>query len=198
MKDFRSALIPALALTAMFGLAACSDGHSKTEKPASGDALPADLTLAPLQNCPQASILQQAQTVTLFLPGRSDIAAQISTARMNNLSGACTLNKPKKALEVQFTVQFSANNGPANAGKPIILPWFVAITKGDQIIEKQDYKITLRFNGNMSTAVATSKPIKIEVPNIPASAALEILTGFQMSQAQLDYQAANPTASLLP
>lgn len=194
MKDFRSALVPCAAFACVLSLAACGGGHPKT----GGSDLPADLTLAPLQNCPQTAILHQTQTVTLFLPGRSDIAAQRSIARMDGLSGVCTLKKGQHALEVKFTVNFVANNGPANAGRPITLPWFVAVTRGDQIIEERDYAVTLKFNGNMSVAVAKSKPVKIEVPDQPDSQQIDILTGFKMTNAQLAYATAHPEAALLP
>ena len=194
MKDFRSALISFAAFACVLSLAACGGGHPKT----GGSDLPADLTLAPLQNCPQTAILRQTQTVTVFLPGRDDIAAQRTTAKMDGLSGACTVKKADHALEVKFTVNFAASNGPANAGQPIILPWFVAITRGDHIIEERDYTATMKFNGNMSVAVATSKPVKIDVPDQPDSAQIEILTGFRMSQAQRAYAAAHPNAGLLP
>ena len=161
--------------------------------PGPANAMPAD----PTTYCPQVAVLQQAQTVTLFLPGRSDVASQISTAQMTNVSGSCIYIKKHKAglLEVQFTNNFLADNGPANNGQPITLPWFVAITDGSQIIEKKDYQITLSFNGNMSTTAASSQPVKIELAAVPSSAKLQILTGFEMTQAQLAYSAAHPNAA---
>ena len=201
MKDFRAALTSSAALACVLSLAACGGGHPKAKMPAApatGAELPASLTLAPLQNCPQTAILQQAQAVTLFLPGRSDIAAQVSTVRMSGISGACTQDGKHGALNVRFTVNFTANNGPADEGRSITVPWFVAITQGDRIIEKQVLQVKLAFNGNMSVATAQSKPVKIEVPDTPESAGLEILTGFKMTAAQLAYAAAHPNAGLLP
>ncbi len=140
-------------------------------------------------------MLQQAQTVTLFPPGRSDVASQISTAQITGISGDCAYKKEHNALDVSFTTNFLADNGPANEGQPITLPWFVAITKGNHIIDKHEYQITLSFNGNMSTTAETSKPVKIELPPIPSTANLEILTGFEMTPDQLSYAAAHPTAA---
>lgn len=191
--------MPSLALACTLSLAACGGNHPKdVPAPTTGADLPTSLTLAPLQNCPQTAILQQAQAVTLFLPGRSDIAAQRSTIRMTGISGSCQTNGKKKALKVQFTVHFAANNGPANEGRPLTQPWFVAITQGDRIIDEQTFNVTLAFNGNMSVTTAQSKPVKIEVPDAPESAKLAILTGFKMTKAELAYAAANPTAGMLP
>ncbi len=161
--------------------------------PSPANAMPAD----PTTYCPQVAVLQQAQTVTLFLPGRSDVASQISTAQLSNVSGDCVYQKKhhEGLLEVRFTSNFLADNGPANNSQPITLPWFVAITKGSQIIEKQDYQITLKFDGNMSIAAASSKPVKIELPAVPDSAGIQILTGFEMTPEQLAYAAAHPGAA---
>ncbi|MDE2319671.1 MAG: hypothetical protein KGK02_08235 [Rhodospirillales bacterium] len=161
--------------------------------PGPAGAMPAD----PTSFCPQVAVLQQAQTVTLFLPGRSDVASQVSTAEITSVSGDCVPQKKHKTtiLEVKFTNNFLADNGPANNSQPITLPWFVAITKGSQIIEKKDYQITLTFNGNMSVAAASSKPVKIELPAVPDSAGLQILTGFEMTPDQLSYAAAHPSAT---
>ncbi|MDE2238362.1 MAG: hypothetical protein KGJ73_00345 [Rhodospirillales bacterium] len=166
---------------------------STVSTPSPASAMPAD----PTTYCPQVAALQQAQTVTLFLPGRSDVASQITTAQLTSVSGDCVYRKKGKGgiLKVTFTNNFLADNGPANNGQPITLPWFVAITNGDQIIEKKDYQITLKFNGNMSTAAASSKPVKIELAAVPASADVQILTGFEMTPDQLAYAAAHPNAA---
>lgn len=197
MKDFRSALLPAASLACLLSLAACGGGHPPHAKPANGAAPVAGTASDPTNFCPQVAVLRQAQTVTLFLPGRGDVASQISTAQLTSVSGACVFKKKDKSpiLEVKFTNNFLADNGPANNGQPITLPWFVAITKGSQIIDKKEYQITLKFNGNMSTTVATSKPVKIDLPATPDSADLEILTGFEMTPDQLTYAAAHPNAA---
>ena len=197
MKDFRSVFTSALMLACTLSLAACGASHPKA-RPDTGAQLPDIVRQAALQNCPQPAVVQQAQTVTLFLPGRTDIAAQIATVRMDGLSGSCTFNPKKKLLNVKFVVKFSAVNGPANENQPITLPWFVALTRGDQIIQEQRFQAKLAFDGNMSVATATSKPIKVEAPNDPASAGLEILLGIKMTPEQQAYQAAHPTAALLP
>lgn len=197
MKDFRFAPLPAAALVCLLSLTACGGG-GPSAKLADNSSSPHGKPMGPdpTSFCPQVAVLQQAQTVTLFLPGRSDVASQISTAQLSSVSGDCVYQKKHKAgvLEVRFTSNFLADNGPANNDQPITLPWFVAITRGSQIIEKQDYQVTLKFDGNMSIAAASSKPVKIELPAVPDSAGVQILTGFEMNPDQLGYAAAHPSA----
>lgn len=197
MKNFRPVLAPAAALLSLLALAACGGGGDKHPDTSSADATPADGAAPdPTKFCPQVAVLQQAQTVTLFEPGRSDVAGQISTGRITGVSGACTTmtKKRQKLLQVKFTASFLTDNGPANHGQPVSLPWFVAITKGDQIIQKQDYTATLKFDGNMSTTALTSKPIKIVLPQDEQSADVQVLVGFEMTPDQLAYAQAHPSA----
>lgn len=195
MKDFRPALLSAASLVCLLGLAACSGGKSTPPKTADAGTAPPPQPAAlfdtetstptQLQFCPQTAILAQAQSMTLFLPGRSDIASMVSTARLSNIAGSCSYNKKRNALEIAFKLTFTATNGPANHGQDITLPWFTAITYGDNILRKKDYQTTLHFDGNLSTATTTTKTINIEVPARETSADLSILAGFQMTPEQL-------------
>ncbi len=172
MKDSRLSVrfVPLLALAALGGCAGANSGPTP-----------------PLQ-CPQTAVLQQAQTMTMFLPGHEgDVGAKLTTAQITGVAGSCTLEKAKHAVLVKVQAGFAASNGPANQGKPLTLPFFAAIVRGDKIIDKQTYNITLKFKGNESQAQAISRDVKIELPNIPASADSQILIGFQMTQSQLAY-----------
>jgi hypothetical protein len=144
--------------------------------------------------CPQVAVLQQAETVTQFLPGRTDVAAQITTAQITGVAGACVTSHDDDVLRVTFRAGFVASNGPANHEATLHLPYFVALTRGDHIIQKQDYTIVVHFNGNASTAVATSKPATIEVGNVGSSQDVQVLIGFEMTPEQLSYAAAHPLA----
>ncbi len=187
MKNFRL-----LILAALIPLAGCG---SSAHKPATtAKAATAEKGPPPLY-CPQVAVLQQAQTLTLFLPNRQDVAARVSTAQITGVSGVCKLEKKKNAVLVTVHISFLADNGPANNGAPLTLPWFTAITAGDNIIQKVRYDQTLKFAGNSTTAGAMAKPVKIELPNVPDTANTEILVGFQETQDQLAYAAAHPGAT---
>jgi hypothetical protein len=149
----------------------------------------------PAMFCPQVAVLEQAQTLTLFLPNRADVAARISTAQITGVSGVCKLEPKKHALVMTVNTSFMADNGPANNFKPLSLTWFAAITSGNNIIQKTDYTRVFNFDGNSSAVSGTAKPIKVELPNVPASANTEILVGFEETPEQLAYAAAHPNAA---
>jgi hypothetical protein len=145
--------------------------------------------------CPHVAVLQQAQQVTEFLPGRSDVAAEITTARITGVAGACILHKGRHELAVNLKAGFAASNGPADHDAPVTLPYFVAITDGDTILSKAEYRLTLKFDGNASRAEATSKPVNLVMPGNNASERLDVLVGFEMTPEQLAFAAAHPMAT---
>jgi hypothetical protein len=182
MKNLRA---PALA--AILLLAACGGSPHKPDGSAKKGQTPFF--------CPQVQVLEQAQTLTLFLPDRQDVAARITTAQILPPSGVCKFEEKKNAVLVTVNTTFLADNGPANNNAPLALPWFTAITAGSNIIQKTNYTQNLTFDGNSSTASATAKPVKIELPNDPANVDAQILVGFEESPDQLAYAASHPNAA---
>jgi len=153
-----------LAALALLALAACADD---------------DDTAGPAMYCPPVAVLAQANTLTQYLPGRRDAGGQITTATLTGVAGACTLNKKSQQVTVTFKAGFAATNGPADHGHTVTLPYFVAFTYGDEIVTKSAYSIDVAFDGNISTATASSKTISQTFPNIPENINGQILVGFQ-------------------
>ncbi len=167
MKPFLLAVLPALALTACNG---------------TQPAIPGAQT--PL-------VLQQTQEIFEFLPGRSDIAAEITDAKITGVAGKFILNNKTHVLTVVFKAGFAATNGPANNSAPVTLPYFVAVTQGDNIISKTDYSITLNFDKNATTANATSDAVKLKFSNLDQDPPVQVLVGFEMTPDQLAYTSAH-------
>jgi len=188
MKNFR-----VLALAALLPLSACGGGGGG----GGGGQKSAHAGGKPVVHffCPQVAVLQQAQTLTLFLPNRQDVAARVSTAQITGVSGSCKLQGNQRTVLVTVNTAFLADNGPANNGAPLDLPWFAAITVGDHIIQKNEYTQHLSFNGNVSSVSATAKPVKVQLPSIPDTQNVQILVGFEETPDQLAYAASNPNAA---
>ena len=195
MKEMRRshALIALLAAT---GLAGCSHHNQPDAGPAVLPAnLQADFTPDQTANCPQVAVLQQAQPLTLFAPNRTDVGGQISTAQITGLNGACVVNTKTNTMTVSLSPALLADNGPANQGAPLTLPWFVSISRGDQIIDKHVYATTLTFDGNVTQTAMAGRTVKVDLPDSPDSAGIDILVGFQETPDQLAYAAAHPNAA---
>jgi hypothetical protein len=159
-------------------------------------ALAACATPAPLvTNCPNVAVLAQGSSLTEFLPGRDDVAAQITQAKITGVAGSCTLVKHKKQhfLQVVFQAGFAATNGPANTSQSLALPYLVSVSQGDDIISVSGGTIVLNFDGNASTAAATTKPVTLKFPDTPDTAATDVLVSFHLTPDQLAYNASHQT-----
>ncbi len=163
-----------LALLALSALAACS-----AEPPIS-------------TNCPNVAVLEQGSTLTTFLPGRTDIAAQIISARITGVAGTCQLLKKKNELKVTFQAGFAATNGPANTSANLVLPYLISTSVGNNILSVTNNTIPLKFNGNESAAAATTKPLTVVFPNTSTTADTDVLVSFHLTPDQLAYNNAHP------
>ncbi len=168
--------------------------HAALLLPVSGLlALAACATTPPIStNCPNVAVLEQGSTMTVFLPGRQDVAAEVSHAQITGVAGSCQLEKNKHELRVTFQAGFAATNGPANTSSTLVLPYLVSLSQDDNIVRVTDYEIPLKFNGNASAAAATTKPFTYVLPNVPETATLDILVSFHLTPEQLAYNSAHP------
>ncbi|OZB39924.1 MAG: hypothetical protein B7X48_06655 [Acidiphilium sp. 34-60-192] len=164
MESAVSGLKRVAVLAAPLLLAACSGSHEKT-------AL----------FCPTVSVLTQANQMVKARGDATSVGAREISARITGVAGRCATHGKNGVLTV-FRVGFAATRGPALIGDQITLPYFIVLTQGDQIIGKQIDPITFDFKNGRNRAVATTKPIKIEMPNAPVSAQQEALIGFQFKQ----------------
>lgn len=170
----RHASIPAAVL--LLCLATCADD----------DALPGKLY------CPTVSRVEQLSSLTRFLPSSEDVTAEVTEAHITGVAGSCDLEPAKHEVLVSFKAGFSATNGPANHGATVDLPYFVSVTQGDTVVSKVPYSIPITFDGNITTATAVSKTVKVELPNVRLTQDTEVLVGFQLSPEQLAYATDHP------
>jgi hypothetical protein len=167
----------AAALIALLALTACDNGDS-------------DKT--PKFYCPTVQRLDQTSHLTAFLPSRDDVTAEITSATITGVAGACVYEPDKQAVRLTFKAGFTATNGPANNDAPLNLPYFVAVVYGQTILSKQLYSVPLSFDGNVSTASAISKNLTVELPNVRQNNHVQVLVGFQLTPEQQIYAADHP------
>jgi hypothetical protein len=161
MKPIKAAL-----LLAPLALAACSSGHK------------------PALYCPQVAVLSEASHIIRSAGDRNDVAARLVDARITGVAGACKTAGKHRAL-LTFRIGFAATSGPKATAPTATLTYFIALTQGDAIIDKKLYPVRFDFKNGATQAVATTTPIKIALPNVPRSAAQQVLVGFQMSSQEL-------------
>jgi hypothetical protein len=140
--------------------------------------------------CPNLAVQEGTSRVTVFAAGaEGDAGAAIAAARVTGVAGSCRMIPGEFGLRITVRASFEATGGAAYDGGPVVLPYYVAIVDGTQVVEKQLYTITLN-PGAGGTAVMP--PVIVETPDFRATAKEEILVGFQLSPEQLAYAQANP------
>ena len=168
---FRCLRVPAVLL-GMLALNGCGGGGDK---------------FAPA--CPARSFLAAGADLTRFGgSGGHDVTDMAFSARMTGLSGGCK-RSGSDLVTVTFTVAMEVQRGPAAGSRNVSLPFFVAVTEGSQILDRQDYVIPASFKGNMDTMTMVSDTITLNVPysKDKSAAAYKVYVSFSLTQEELDY-----------
>jgi hypothetical protein len=140
--------------------------------------------------CPAAVILADAGQMTVFRPGASqDLAGEAYRVAMVGTSSDCTINKKTGETGSSLRLSFRATRAPSADAAHYTVPYFVAVTQGDQLIEKRILQVSFDFARGASLATFSESPddFDIHVENGHQPYEYELMAGFQMTPAQVDY-----------
>ncbi|HWA92024.1 MAG TPA: hypothetical protein VG889_18430 [Rhizomicrobium sp.] len=145
--------------------------------------------------CPDANILVPASAVTVFRTGApADPSGELYTVWMSNAYTGCDFDKDKPATDSHVRIHFKATRAAGGEAGTYKVPYFVAVThKGSRIMTKKLFIASVTF-GPGETRTEFEDTVDSTVINIARGAKVgeyEILTGFQLTQAQLDYNVKN-------
>ncbi len=160
-----SRLLTPLALA---GLACCS--------------APAPNTFAPV--CPEARALPGADQVTYRRPGGGQDLTDVQlSAQITSAAGSCEYGDSPSIVDASLRLTMRFQRGPAAPTRQANIPWFVAVTRGDRILDKRVRVIRVDFPPNVDTATATTAPVDMTFPISPSSSAAvyTIWVGFQLA-----------------
>ncbi len=136
--------------------------------------------------CPRAGVLADAADLTRYRGGGHDLTDLVLDARITGVSGDCT-RADRRQLDVTVTVGMQVVRGPAAAGQPLEVPFFVAVSQGGAVLDKQVYRLSPGFGPNADTVRLTSDPVTISLPIGPdrLGSAYDVVVGFQLTQDEL-------------
>jgi hypothetical protein len=155
-------------------VAACGTGSSSREP-----------ALAP---CPRVTILADGADITRYRPGApTDLAAMVVDGRMAGVSFTCDYVRGG-GVEVKIAAIMDVERGPASRGNRAELPWFLAVTSGDdsQLVERKDATLLVNFEGNQTRARVTSAPIAISFQAGRSPADYRVRLSFALTAEELD------------
>jgi hypothetical protein len=178
MKYHLARLAAATALAATLG--SCSTYHSVASYVGSDKSI----------TCPDAAILASTSSLPAFaMKNGSDPSIVVYTVAMTNVVTRCIYNKGEKTADARVRINFRAARPSGGAQASFRAPYFLAVSEGGDIVAKNIYWAEVVFAAGAtqtegetiveSTTVAVAKDKHIYD--------YHLLTGFQLTQAQLDY-----------
>jgi hypothetical protein len=161
--------------------------------------LAAAISLLPLVNCggpdpdrfpppcPQPSIPRDLGDLHIFRGAGRDITDNILDGRITGISGSCTRDTTAVTV-VTLSVNLNLTRGPANPRRTADVSYFVAVSDGDTILDKQVYTLQAEFPPNTERLRLEGDPVQLRLPVTPqkTAAAYRVTVGFQLTPAQLE------------
>ena len=145
--------------------------------------------------CPDYLVIAEAANLVRFLdgPGRDLIDIDFET-EITRVQLACTsyIDRRTRAgtLEVDVTVTFLAQRGPANRSREGRFDYFISVVGRDQkILYREAFAINVGFPGNKTRVLLRSEPVTLEIPITPkqGSRSFLIFAGLKLSRGELEF-----------
>ena len=141
-----------------------------------------------LAPCPRVTILAEGADITRFRPGAPpDLAAMLVDGRIAGVGVTCDYIRGG-GVEVKVAAIMDVERGPATRGNRAELPWFLAVTSGDdsQLVERKDARLLVNFEGNQTRARVTSPPETLVFPAGRNPAEYRVRVSFALNAEELD------------
>jgi hypothetical protein len=145
--------------------------------------------------CPSANILAPTSALTVFRANApQDPSGELYTVWMSDVKSDCDYDKDEISTASRMRIHFKASRPAGGEGGNYRVPYFVAVThKGSRVMTKKLFIADVSFApGQTSTEfVDEVGPTEIKIGRDNKVGEYEILMGFQLTQAQLDYNTKN-------
>lgn len=161
-----------LSLLSLAALAGCSGSDKNAFAPA----------------CPRAAILGDAADLVRYRDGGGrDLTDLVLAGRILSVSGDCKPGDSPRQLATTMQVAFQVTRGPAMARREGDVSIFVAVSEGDQILDKKLFPVHAMFPSNTDTIRLTTDAIPMVLPISPdkSGAAYALTAGFQLTSEEL-------------
>lgn len=137
--------------------------------------------------CPVAEVLPGAGDLALYRPGGGhDLRDVQIEGTVLGASGACKDGDKTGTVAATLTMRIRFQRGPAAPSRQANIPYFVAVARGDQILDKAVRVAKATFPMNVDTVTVTTEPLSLTLPVGPdrSAAGYQIWVGFQRTAQQ--------------
>jgi hypothetical protein len=141
--------------------------------------------------CPAAALVPSLADLTRYASdhpgGGRDLTDLVVQARVIRIDGSCAAGDSAGTIDAKVQVSIAVQRGPAMSGREADVPVFVAVTKGDDVRDKQILPVHVVFPPNVDRLNLTSPVVDLILP-VDASvtgAAYKVIAGFQLTPDEL-------------
>ncbi len=137
--------------------------------------------------CPVASIPRDFGDLHRFRGNGRDLTDSVLEGRITGLDGSCTRDGPTTTVAT-VSVGIELTRGPAAPGRTTDVSYFVAVSEGEQIIDKRVYTLHAEFPANTDRLRLAGDQVELRLPVTPekTAAAYRVSVGFQLTPAELE------------
>lgn len=148
--------------------------------------------------CPRADLLWEAADLTRYVDtaaaANQDVRGLVLSGRFLGIPAKCQAGSRPTEVTADVGVVIQLARGPAMQGRVVDVPFFLAVTEGGRILDKQNYQAHITFPPNVDNFTYTSESVHMIFPvdATKSAAVYTVLAGFQLTPAELDYNRAHP------
>jgi hypothetical protein len=137
--------------------------------------------------CPVVSILGDAADLARYRGPSQDLTDMVLSGRITGLSGSCKRANKGRTVLTTVSVALDLTRGPAAPGRVADAAYFVALTRGEDIIAKQVFPLRAAFPPNTDRVRLSGDEVEVPVPNggPQGAAAYSIRVGFELTPQEL-------------
>jgi hypothetical protein len=137
--------------------------------------------------CPRPAILQDANDLQRFRGAGRDFLDTSLQGRITSINGSCTLDG-SKAVAATINVGIELTRGPAATGRTAEVAFFVAVSQGERVLDKQVYTLQAVFPENTDRLRLTGDSVDLRLPisKTVKADSYQVTTGFQLTPEELE------------
>lgn len=143
--------------------------------------------------CPRPAILSDANDLQRFRGNGRDFLDTALQGRITSVNGSCSADG-SQAVVATINVGVELTRGPAAVGRTADVSFFVAVSQGDRVLDKQVYTIQAEFPENTDRVRLTGDSVDLRLPVNKTMKAdtYQVTAGFQLSPAELEANRRRP------
>jgi hypothetical protein len=148
--------------------------------------------------CPRADLVWEAADLTRYndatAAANQDVRGLVLSGRFVGIPAKCQTGSRPTEVTADVGVTIQLTRGPAMQGRAIDVPFFLAVTQGDRILDKQNYQAHIVFPPNVDNFTYNSESVHMVFPvdATKSAAVYTVLAGFQLTPGELAYNRAHP------